>query len=56
MEIKEYDKIWQLMEQLDNILCPLGELGEEVPCISTNVTLIKVHAEMLAIELGCEKQ
>lgn len=56
METITYDEIYQLMKQLDVVLCQLEKMGEHVPCISTNVKLIKAHANMLAIELGCEEQ
>lgn len=55
MEAITYEKICQLMKQLDAVLCQLEKMGENVPCISTNIKLIKAHTDMLAIELGCEK-
>lgn len=55
MSIAEYERIYGLVEQLSHTLCQLEKEGNGVPCIQTNVKMLKTHLQMLAVELGCEK-
>lgn len=56
MNIEEYEKIYELMEQLNNTLCQLEESGRDIPCVRTNVKMLKTHSQILAVELGCESK